>query len=44
MVEQNKFVKWKLDASSLTLYVYDDSNNIIDTEYVFDSEQDNMFM
>ncbi|WP_218459868.1 autotransporter outer membrane beta-barrel domain-containing protein, partial [Rickettsia sp. TH2014] len=42
--EQNKFVKWKLDASALTLYAYDDSNNVIDTDYVFDSAQDNMFM
>ncbi|WP_241773778.1 autotransporter family protein [Rickettsia asembonensis] len=42
--EQNKFVKRKLDASSLTLYAYDDSNDVIDTDYVFDSVQDNMFM
>ncbi|WP_341794073.1 hypothetical protein [Rickettsia endosymbiont of Ceutorhynchus obstrictus] len=42
--EQNKFVRWTLDARSLTLYASDDSNNVIDNDYVFDSEQDNIFM
>ncbi len=42
--EQNKFVKWTLDANSLTLYASDDSNNIIDNDYRFDSKQENDFM
>lgn len=42
--EQNRFVKWTLDPSSLTLYAYDDSDNVIDNDYVFDSIQNNTFM
>lgn len=42
--EQNRFVRWTLDASSLTLYASDNSNNVIDNDYIFDSQQDNMFM
>jgi len=42
--EQNKFVRWTLDARTLTLYASDDSNNVIDNDYVFDSEQENIFM
>lgn len=39
--EQNKFVRW-LDAVSLNLYAYDDSNNLIGNNYVFDFKQDNV--
>lgn len=42
--EQNRFVKWTLDPSSLTLYASDDSDNVIDNDYVFDSIQNNTFM
>ena len=42
--EQNKFVKWTLDVSSLTLYASDDSDTVIDNDYVFDSVQNNTFM
>ncbi|QWB86737.1 hypothetical protein JRD95_00791 [Rickettsia parkeri] len=42
--EHNKFVKWILDPKSLTLYVSDNSNNVIDKDYVLDSQQDKTFI
>ncbi|NJS41435.1 autotransporter domain-containing protein [Candidatus Gracilibacteria bacterium] len=42
--EQNRFIKWNLDPKSLTLYRFDNANNMIDKDLIFDSQHKNQFM